>query len=187
MTVIGVLTWPSPSSLFLFISVLYSDSHHCSRSASASPLDACSHHHPHRNTSERWRGGVSASTPDITQRQRRRSSTPVSLHPHTLTLMCSYMYFTLLWSPNTMSLALTGHPFLSVSQSWIRKRKRRKTRRGRTKKRRMLFPKRSCWRRRPQQRPRPPPDPGRRQGVVRYRSDPDQSPESVLDLTAQLL
>uniref|UniRef100_A0AAZ3S7J5 MAP7 domain containing 1b n=1 Tax=Oncorhynchus tshawytscha TaxID=74940 RepID=A0AAZ3S7J5_ONCTS len=51
-------------------------SHHCSRSASASPLDACSHHHPHRNTSERWRGGVSASTPDITQRQRRRSSTP---------------------------------------------------------------------------------------------------------------
>nr|XP_029518912.1 MAP7 domain-containing protein 1-like isoform X5 [Oncorhynchus nerka] len=44
---------------------------------SASPLDACSHHHPHRNTSERWRGGVSASTPDITQRQRRRSSTPL--------------------------------------------------------------------------------------------------------------
>ncbi|KAM9415743.1 MAP7 domain-containing protein 1b isoform 2-T2 [Salvelinus alpinus] len=52
-------------------------SHHCSRSASASPLDACSHHHPHRNPSERWRGGVSASTPDITQRQRRRSSTPL--------------------------------------------------------------------------------------------------------------
>ncbi|KAM9415755.1 MAP7 domain-containing protein 1b isoform 14-T14 [Salvelinus alpinus] len=44
---------------------------------SASPLDACSHHHPHRNPSERWRGGVSASTPDITQRQRRRSSTPL--------------------------------------------------------------------------------------------------------------
>ncbi|XP_052328712.1 MAP7 domain-containing protein 1-like isoform X3 [Oncorhynchus keta] len=50
-------------------------SHHCSRSASASPLDACSHHHPHRDSSERWRGGVSASTPDITQRQRRRNST----------------------------------------------------------------------------------------------------------------
>uniref|UniRef100_A0AAZ3RCC9 MAP7 domain containing 1b n=1 Tax=Oncorhynchus tshawytscha TaxID=74940 RepID=A0AAZ3RCC9_ONCTS len=44
-------------------------------SASASPLDACSHHHPHRDSSERWRGGVSASTPDITQRQHRRNST----------------------------------------------------------------------------------------------------------------
>lgn len=52
-----------------------SDSHQCSRSASASPLSACSHQH--RNTAERWRAS-SASTPDITQRQRRRNSTPVS-------------------------------------------------------------------------------------------------------------
>uniref|UniRef100_A0AAY4DRK0 MAP7 domain containing 1b n=1 Tax=Denticeps clupeoides TaxID=299321 RepID=A0AAY4DRK0_9TELE len=53
-----------------------SDPHsHCSRSASASPLTPCSHHHPHQRASEQWR--VSASTPDITQRQRRRHSTPV--------------------------------------------------------------------------------------------------------------
>ncbi|XP_068431202.1 MAP7 domain-containing protein 1-like isoform X2 [Clinocottus analis] len=50
-------------------------SHHCSRSVSASPLNASSHHHPHQNA-ERWRLS-SASTPDITQRQRRRNSTPV--------------------------------------------------------------------------------------------------------------
>nr|XP_057902204.1 MAP7 domain-containing protein 1-like isoform X6 [Doryrhamphus excisus] len=50
-------------------------SHHCSRSASASPLNACSHH-PHQNSAERWRLS-SASTPDITQRQRQRNSTPV--------------------------------------------------------------------------------------------------------------
>ncbi|XP_061737525.1 MAP7 domain-containing protein 1-like isoform X7 [Nerophis ophidion] len=50
-------------------------SHHCSRSASASPLNACSHH-PHHNSAERWRLS-SASTPDITQRQRQRNSTPV--------------------------------------------------------------------------------------------------------------
>ncbi|XP_064870347.1 MAP7 domain-containing protein 1-like [Oncorhynchus nerka] len=69
---------PDLTSSFLpvfFMSVMHLDSHHCSRSASASPLDACSHHHPHRDSSERWRGGVSASTPDITQRQRRRNST----------------------------------------------------------------------------------------------------------------
>ncbi|XP_051948500.1 MAP7 domain-containing protein 1-like isoform X2 [Xyrauchen texanus] len=34
----------------------------------------CSHHHPHQHNNERWR--VSASTPDITQRQHRRNSTP---------------------------------------------------------------------------------------------------------------
>ncbi|XP_019738837.1 MAP7 domain-containing protein 1b isoform X5 [Hippocampus comes] len=50
-------------------------SHHCSRSASASPLNAYSHHQ-HRNSAERWRYS-SASTPDITQRQRQRISTPV--------------------------------------------------------------------------------------------------------------
>ncbi|KAM9776350.1 MAP7 domain-containing protein 1b isoform 2-T2 [Syngnathus typhle] len=50
-------------------------SHHCSRSASASPLNACSHH-PHQNSAERWRHS-SASTPDITQRQRQRNFTPV--------------------------------------------------------------------------------------------------------------
>ncbi|XP_074469623.1 uncharacterized protein LOC141754456 isoform X3 [Sebastes fasciatus] len=44
-----------------------------SDSTSASPLTACSHHHPN---AERWRVS-SASTPDITQRQRRRNSTPV--------------------------------------------------------------------------------------------------------------
>ncbi|XP_034017316.1 MAP7 domain-containing protein 1-like isoform X2 [Thalassophryne amazonica] len=53
-----------------------SHSHHCFRSASASPLNACSHHHPHQNAAERWRVS-SASTPDITQRQHRRNSTPV--------------------------------------------------------------------------------------------------------------
>ncbi|KAM9340076.1 uncharacterized protein ABDE67_015792 isoform 2-T2 [Symphorus nematophorus] len=47
-----------------------------SDSPSASPLNACSHHHPHQNVAERWRVS-SASTPDITQRQRRRNSTPV--------------------------------------------------------------------------------------------------------------
>ncbi|XP_067351922.1 MAP7 domain-containing protein 1-like isoform X3 [Channa argus] len=47
-----------------------------SDSPSASPLNACSHHHPHKNTAERWRVS-SASTPDITQRQRRRNSTPL--------------------------------------------------------------------------------------------------------------
>ncbi|KAM8884335.1 uncharacterized protein ACB058_000545 isoform 4-T4 [Synchiropus picturatus] len=52
-----------------------SHSHHCSRSASASPFNACSHH-THQNSAERWRVS-SASTPDITQRQRRRNSTPV--------------------------------------------------------------------------------------------------------------
>ncbi|XP_051527020.1 MAP7 domain-containing protein 1-like isoform X2 [Myxocyprinus asiaticus] len=34
----------------------------------------CSNHHPHQHNTERWR--VSASTPDITQRQHRRNSTP---------------------------------------------------------------------------------------------------------------
>ncbi|KAF4088029.1 hypothetical protein AMELA_G00078130 [Ameiurus melas] len=43
----------------------------CPRSASASPLAVCSHR-PHR-CSERWR--VTASTPDITQRPRRRDIT----------------------------------------------------------------------------------------------------------------
>ncbi|KAG9334222.1 hypothetical protein JZ751_008470 [Albula glossodonta] len=47
----------------------------CPRSASASPLSVCNHHHrPQHRCSERWK--VSASTPDITQRQRRRDSTP---------------------------------------------------------------------------------------------------------------
>ncbi|XP_072535870.1 MAP7 domain-containing protein 1a isoform X4 [Salminus brasiliensis] len=45
----------------------------CPRSASASPLTLCSHR-PHR-CSERWR--VTTSTPDITQRNRRRDSTPI--------------------------------------------------------------------------------------------------------------
>ncbi|XP_017563761.1 MAP7 domain-containing protein 1a isoform X3 [Pygocentrus nattereri] len=45
----------------------------CPRSASASPLSVCSHR-PHR-CSERWT--VTTSTPDITQRQRRRDSTPM--------------------------------------------------------------------------------------------------------------
>lgn len=63
------------------MSVCRSDSHHCSRSASASPLTACSHHH--QNNAERWRVS-SASTPDITQRQRRRNSTPVTTHRSTV-------------------------------------------------------------------------------------------------------
>ncbi|KAM4600450.1 MAP7 domain-containing protein 1a [Polymixia lowei] len=46
----------------------------CPRSASASPLTLCAHR-PHHRCSDRWR--VSSSTPDITQRQHRRSSTPV--------------------------------------------------------------------------------------------------------------
>ncbi|KAF7667255.1 hypothetical protein LDENG_00070020 [Lucifuga dentata] len=58
-------------------------SHHCSRSASASPFNTCSHQHPHQSNAERWRSNAerwrvsSASTPDITQRQRRRNSTPL--------------------------------------------------------------------------------------------------------------
>lgn len=53
------------------------DSPLCPRSASASPLTLCAHQ-PHHRCSDRWR--VTSSTPDITQRQHRRSSTPVSLH-----------------------------------------------------------------------------------------------------------
>uniref|UniRef100_A0A3Q2Q5D9 MAP7 domain containing 1 n=1 Tax=Fundulus heteroclitus TaxID=8078 RepID=A0A3Q2Q5D9_FUNHE len=45
----------------------------CPRSASASPLTLCAHQ-PHHRCSDRWR--VTSSTPDITQRQHRRSSTP---------------------------------------------------------------------------------------------------------------
>ncbi|XP_056142041.1 MAP7 domain-containing protein 1a isoform X2 [Lampris incognitus] len=48
----------------------------CPRSASASPLTFCGHR-PHR-CSDRWR--VTSSTPDITQRQHRRSSTPMDKH-----------------------------------------------------------------------------------------------------------
>ncbi|XP_037309927.2 MAP7 domain-containing protein 1a isoform X1 [Pungitius pungitius] len=53
----------------------------CPRSASASPLTICAHQPPHQHhqhhhrCSERWR--VTSSTPDITQRPRRRSSTPL--------------------------------------------------------------------------------------------------------------
>ncbi|XP_054636814.1 MAP7 domain-containing protein 1a isoform X1 [Dunckerocampus dactyliophorus] len=46
----------------------------CPRSSSANPLTLCAHQ-PHRRCSERWR--VTSSTPDITQRQHRRSSTPM--------------------------------------------------------------------------------------------------------------
>ncbi|KAK2844873.1 hypothetical protein Q5P01_011532 [Channa striata] len=46
----------------------------CPRSASASPLTLCAHQ-PHHRCSDRWR--VTSSTPDITQRQHRRSSTPI--------------------------------------------------------------------------------------------------------------
>ncbi|XP_030249389.1 MAP7 domain-containing protein 1a isoform X11 [Sparus aurata] len=41
---------------------------------SASPLTLCAHQ-PHHRCSDRWR--VTSSTPDITQRQHRRSSTPM--------------------------------------------------------------------------------------------------------------
>lgn len=68
----------------LCMSMCYSDFHHCSRSASASPLNACTHHS--QNAAERWRVS-SASTPDITQRQRRRNSTPVGTHEH-----CAYTF-----------------------------------------------------------------------------------------------
>ncbi|KAJ8289527.1 hypothetical protein GJAV_G00002330 [Gymnothorax javanicus] len=47
----------------------------CPRSASASPLTVCNHHRPHHRCSDRWK--FSVSTPDITQRQRRRDSTPM--------------------------------------------------------------------------------------------------------------
>ncbi|XP_037532079.1 MAP7 domain-containing protein 1a isoform X6 [Nematolebias whitei] len=46
----------------------------CPRSASASPLTLCAHQ-PHHRCSDHWR--VTSSTPDITQRQHRRSSTPM--------------------------------------------------------------------------------------------------------------
>lgn len=59
-------------SLKVWIS--FPDSHLCPRSASASPLTLCAHQ-PHRRCSDHWR--VTSSTPDITQRQLRRSSTPV--------------------------------------------------------------------------------------------------------------
>ncbi|XP_061096183.1 MAP7 domain-containing protein 1a isoform X2 [Conger conger] len=47
----------------------------CPRSASASPLTLCQHPRAPHRCSERWK--VSASTPDITQRPRRRDSTPM--------------------------------------------------------------------------------------------------------------
>uniref|UniRef100_A0A8C5G303 MAP7 domain containing 1a n=1 Tax=Gouania willdenowi TaxID=441366 RepID=A0A8C5G303_GOUWI len=50
------------------------DSHLCPRSASASPLTLYTHQ-PHHRCSDRWR--VTSSTPDIPQRQQRRSSTPM--------------------------------------------------------------------------------------------------------------
>ncbi|XP_037532074.1 MAP7 domain-containing protein 1a isoform X2 [Nematolebias whitei] len=50
------------------------DSLLCPRSASASPLTLCAHQ-PHHRCSDHWR--VTSSTPDITQRQHRRSSTPM--------------------------------------------------------------------------------------------------------------
>ncbi|XP_028437084.1 MAP7 domain-containing protein 1a isoform X6 [Perca flavescens] len=46
----------------------------CPRSASASPLTLCAHQ-PHHRCSDRWR--VTSSTPDISQRHNRRSSTPM--------------------------------------------------------------------------------------------------------------
>ncbi|XP_077381962.1 MAP7 domain-containing protein 1a isoform X2 [Festucalex cinctus] len=46
----------------------------CPRSSSASPLTLCAHQ-PHHRCADRWR--VTSSTPDITQRQHRRSSTPM--------------------------------------------------------------------------------------------------------------
>ncbi|XP_041843405.1 MAP7 domain-containing protein 1a isoform X6 [Melanotaenia boesemani] len=46
----------------------------CPRSASASPLTLCAHQ-PHHRCSDSWR--VTSSTPDITQRHHRRSSTPM--------------------------------------------------------------------------------------------------------------
>ncbi|XP_034729796.1 MAP7 domain-containing protein 1a isoform X6 [Etheostoma cragini] len=46
----------------------------CPRSASASPLTLCAHQ-PHHRCSDRWR--VTSSTPDISQRHSRRSSTPM--------------------------------------------------------------------------------------------------------------
>ncbi|XP_028326637.1 MAP7 domain-containing protein 1a isoform X3 [Gouania willdenowi] len=49
-------------------------SHLCPRSASASPLTLYTHQ-PHHRCSDRWR--VTSSTPDIPQRQQRRSSTPM--------------------------------------------------------------------------------------------------------------
>jgi len=75
---VGPLTTAPPPPSALCVSMCHSDSHHCSRSVSASPLNAGSLHHPHQNA-ERWRLS-SASTPDITQRQRRRNSTPVGRH-----------------------------------------------------------------------------------------------------------
>ncbi|XP_032373327.1 MAP7 domain-containing protein 1a isoform X7 [Etheostoma spectabile] len=50
------------------------DSPLCPRSASASPLTLCAHQ-PHHRCSDRWR--VTSSTPDISQRHSRRSSTPM--------------------------------------------------------------------------------------------------------------
>lgn len=61
---------------FNFLSSSSSDSPLCPRSASASPLTLCAHQ-PHHRCADRWR--VTSSTPDITQRQHRRSSTPVCL------------------------------------------------------------------------------------------------------------
>ncbi|XP_019738332.1 MAP7 domain-containing protein 1-like isoform X2 [Hippocampus comes] len=48
----------------------------CPRSSSASPLTLCAHQpHRHPHCAERWR--ATSSTPDIAQRQHRRSSTPM--------------------------------------------------------------------------------------------------------------
>lgn len=62
----------------------------CPRSASASPLTLCTHQ-PHHRCFDHWR--VTSSTPDITQRQHRRSSTPVSFSIyHNDVLRVKYLY-----------------------------------------------------------------------------------------------
>ncbi len=75
----------------------------CSRSASVSPLTPCSHHHhPHQHSAERWR--VSASTPDITQRQQKRNSTPVNTCTQQLTHKCRVIHIIMLISTNIQKL-----------------------------------------------------------------------------------
>lgn len=102
----------------------------CPRSASASPLAVCSHR-PHR-CSERWR--VTTSTPDITQRPRRRDSTPVGFKTNSTAcslIQCLHIFYN----------------FLGFPDRWLKIRKRRKTRSGRTKRKRAPSPRRQCWKR----------------------------------------
>uniref|UniRef100_A0A3P9BIC9 MAP7 domain containing 1 n=1 Tax=Maylandia zebra TaxID=106582 RepID=A0A3P9BIC9_9CICH len=94
----------TPTLSFLARSRSAANSPLCPRSASASPLTLCGHQ-PHHRCSDRWR--VTSSSPDITQRQRRRSSTPVKLLTQFSILQLLFLLFS---SPSPLSRQRPASP-----------------------------------------------------------------------------